>query len=406
MDKLLRILIVDDSQIFCELLQNELEAFDVDLVDTCNSGERALEIISQVKSHYDAVFIDLHMEGMDGIELIRHLDKLRYRGGVIIVSALDKSIVEHTMEVVRKLNLQLLGSILKPFDRSLIAFMVRRIRSMRPKTSENLPLSQGAVREAIAEDRFEAYYQPLIDGQNNALHSVEGLSRLRDRNNRIITPDKFLPTIEHYQLFNEFLPRILRKTLRDYKTICEKLHISVPLRINIHKDQLGDETLPEQLLHGISLEEINPESLTLEISERFPQDDVQLRNLARLRIAGFTLSLDDYGSGFTNIRQLKALPFNDIKIDKELIVGMHRDRALRTIVESMKQVADDLNIQVIAKGVHDPSDLIMLDKIGIHYFQGHFFSRPKPAVECIRWLKDWKAVLNEADKRLTPKLGQ
>ena len=67
MEKLLRTLIVDDSKVFCDMLKNELEAFEIDVVDTCQSGERALELISPLKCHYDAVFIDLHMGGMDGI---------------------------------------------------------------------------------------------------------------------------------------------------------------------------------------------------------------------------------------------------------------------------------------------------------------------------------------------------
>lgn len=403
MEKLLRTLIVDDSKVFCDMLKNELEAFEIDVVDTCQSGERALELISPLKCHYDAVFIDLHMGGMDGIELIRHLDKLQYRGGIIVVSALDETIIEHTMEVVRKLNVQLLGSILKPYDRSLIAFMVRRIRNMRPKALEAPPISKSAVRKALQDGKLEAYFQPLINGLDNSLHSLESLSRLHDTDDKIIPPNKFLPTIAHFKLFPEFMPLFLQKTLGDYLRICQKLHTDVPLRINIHQDQLSDDALPKQLLDSIKHTKVEPENLVLEISERFTPNDAHLRNMARLRIAGFKLSLDDYGTGSTNIRQLSTLPFSDIKIDQEIVTGMHRDQALRTIVTSVKHVADELNIDVIAKGVHDPSDLVLLDDIGIQYFQGHFFSRPKPASECIRWLKKWKVVLEKAGKKKAKK---
>ena len=394
MEKLLRTLIVDDSQIFCELLQSELQAFDVDIVDRCYSGERALELVTQVKAHYDAIFVDLHMEGMDGIELIRRLDKMEFRGGIIIVSSLDQSIVDHTMEVVKKLNVQLLGSILKPFDHSLVAFMVRRIRSMSPKPADKAPLSEAVVREAIAANRIEAYFQPVLNGRDNSLHSIESLCRLRTLENKILAPSKFLPTIAQFQLFDAFMPVFLKPALAGYVKICSRLHTNVPLRINLHQMQLTNNSLPEHILEAVFDEGVNPESVILEISERFSQNEIQLRNLARLRIAGFHLSLDDYGTGYTNIRQLSALPLNDIKIDKELIASMHRDRALKTVVESIKQVADELKLKVIAKGVHDPHDLILLEEIGIEIYQGHFFCRPKPAEECIRWLKKWRAEIN------------
>jgi len=108
---------------------------------------------------------------------------------------------------------------------------------------------------------------------------------------------------------------------------------------------------------------------------------------------------DSYGSGFTNIRQLQLLPIDDIKIDRELVNSMHRDKALQTIIEAVKQIADDQQVRVIANGVHDPSDLIMLDKLGVNYYQGHFFSRPKPVNDCIRWLKSWKRTLSDTARR-------
>jgi len=402
LERLLRTLIVDDSQIACEALKLELEAFDVQLVDTCESGERALELLDQVKAHYDAIFVDLHMDGMDGIELIRELHERHYRGGVVIVSALDESIVQHTSEVVRKLHLQLLGSISKPFDRSLVAFMVRRIKNLQPASLDLLPVSKSFVRNAIDEQRVLPYFQPLIDGTNNSLLGLEALSRLVDKSGKVLLPNQFLPTIERFDLFNEFMPSFLRIALRQYKKISTRLNIDANLRVNLSASQLENPRLPDLLLSHVHEAELEPNQLTLEVSEKFDQSDVQLSNLGRLRIAGFTLSLDEYGAGFTNLRQLQTLPIDELKLDRELVNGMHRDKALRTIVESIKQVADQHDVRVVANGVHDPSDLILLDSLGLRYYQGHFFSRPKPVGECIRWLRSWRNTLNEAARHDLP----
>jgi EAL domain-containing protein (putative c-di-GMP-specific phosphodiesterase class I) len=304
------------------------------------------------------------------------------------------------VEVVRKLNVQLLGSISKPFDRSIVAFMVRRIRGARNQKSKIPTLSRAFMLSAIEEQRLEAYFQPIINGDDNSVHSIEALSRFRDKNKKTILPETFIPSLERHKLFPIFMPLALTQIFKGYKYICEQFSIHVPLRINLHQDQLAQSDLPTLLHKAVVREGIRPESIVLEISERFPQGDIQLRNVARLRIAGFCLSLDDYGTGYTNIRQLGALPFGDIKIDSELVTGMQRDRALRAIIESIKQVADELSIEVIAEGVHHPSDLIMLDTIGIHLLQGYFFSRPKPAEECVRWLRKWQKVIKQsADKR-------
>lgn len=401
MNKKLCVLVVDDSQIFCESLQAQLEDFDVDRVDCCHSGYTALELIEASSSSYDAIFVDLHMEGMDGIELIRHVNDMNYRGGIIIVSALDQIIIEHTEELVRRLNLHLLGSILKPASNSAVAFMVRRIRAMRPATEAPPSAEVETVRNALANRKVEAYFQPLIDGSNNSLHSIECVSRLHNREGEVIFPKAFLPTLQSENLFAEFTPLLLDTALKEYKNICSQLDVNVRLRINIHENQLSDNTLIPTLLDSTRKAAIEPEHLILEIDEDFSQTEIQMRNLARLRIAGFHLSLENYGSGFTNIRQLRTLPFGELKIDKELILGMHKDHALKAIIESIEHVAKELNTQVVANGIQYADDLLLLDGLGIGVFQGHFFSRPKSAKEFISWMKKWRMTMHSVAEQET-----
>ncbi|WP_370980335.1 EAL domain-containing protein [Agaribacterium sp. ZY112] len=409
MDSTLKVLVVDDSLSQCQLLCNYLSHYGVSSVEYCHDGQAALDKVDKDRARpYDAIFIDLHMEGMDGLELMQQLNKRFYRGGVVIVSSLDSRIIDYTMEVVSDYNLRLLGSIEKPIERSLVAFMVRRIRSFNNTkiNPENLPKRRD-INVAMLNNQLEVYFQPIINADNNTIYSLECLCRLNMDGRGCLTPSDFLPVIEKFDLFPVFMEKLIEAAAQGLTRFEKKTGLAPIISINLSPRQLLDECLPETLNELLKSKHIDKSRVKFEITENDNLNaDVQKKNLSRLRIQGFDLSLDDYGAGYTNLRQIIKMPFTEIKLDTELINGMHKDRVLRIIVESIQNLCAELKLDLVAEGVANAQDLILLDDIGVRLFQGYFFSRPKPIDELIRWYQSWQKTIEascDRDKRFFDK---
>lgn len=398
MDQVLKTLIVDDSLSQCQVLREHLLHYGVSIADYCHDGYAALEKLEQSHSEYDALFVDLHMEGMDGLELMHQLHNLGYRGGIVIVSALNPRVINYTMEVVSNYSLRLLGSIEKPIERSLVAFMVRRIRSAthNQPTLEELP-KRREVAGALNNNNLHIHFQPIVNGHTNEVHALECLSRLEIPGRGLVSPALFVPVVEKFGLLEMFMDKLFIQVAPAYKRIQESTQLGGKLNINISPQQLFNDALPTLLSEQIDAQGLDKESIGLEITENYSlAEEQQQKNLSRLRIHGFQLSLDDYGAGYTNMRQVTNLPFNEIKLDSELVNGMHKDKILKIVVESVYKITHELNLNLIAEGINNPHDLIMLDEIGIHLYQGYFFSKPKPCDELIDWFKSWKNTMDES----------
>jgi len=393
----LSILIVDDSRALCQLLEAMLNDYGVHQVEHCNSGDEAFAKVSQNPDAYDALFVDLHMEGMDGLELMHELHNIRYRGGIVVMSALDRKILEFTLEVVSNYNLRVLGCAEKPLEKTLIAFMIKRIRGYfhTPITKDKL-LKRREVFEAIKTHRVLSYFQPKISAVDNSLIGLESLVRL-DSPQGILSPALFMSVAERFDLIDALTEASLSVALPQFMEFCEQQDSQCTLAINISPLQLYNDLLPEFIEMYIDRYQVPKDQIILEVTENHAiREEKQLKNLNRLRIHGFKLSLDDFGSGFTNLRQLKLLPFNEIKLDAQLVDGIHTDKVLKIIVESVRNVTRETGQTLIAEGVSDSKDLLVANDIGVDGYQGFLFCRPKPLPELTRWYHAWQKTIDTA----------
>ncbi len=389
------VLVIDDSRAICQLLNAMLKDFGITMVDYCHSGEEALHKLERDPTAYDALFIDLHMDGMDGLELIHQLNEMHYRGGIIVMSALDKKILDFTLEVISNYNLRVLGSAEKPLEKTLIAFMVKRIKSYFPQVSRaEKVLKRREVYDAIKKNRVRSYFQPKISARDNSVLGLECLVRLDMGPGGVISPAAFLPVAERFELIESLMDATLLSAIPQFKAFCQRENCNCSLAINLSPLQLYNNLLPESLSEYLTRFDLPKEQVVLEITENHAiREENQLKNLNRLRIHGFKLSLDDFGAGFTNLRQLKNLPFNEIKLDAQLIDGIHRDKVLQVIVESIRNVTAEMGLSLIAEGISDSRDLAVVNSMDVDAYQGFLFCRPKPLEELVRWHQAWQKTL-------------
>ena len=136
---------------------------------------------------------------------------------------------------------------------------------------------------------------------------------------------------------------------------------------------------------------MTPSEIILEITEQHAlSSSAQLETLNRLRMRGFGISLDDFGTGFTNVQQLKTLPFTEVKIDRTLISNIESDLFSQVIVSSLVNIAIQDDLTIVAEGIERVEELEYLERFKEHILmQGFLISRPKGKTEFIRWAQSW-----------------
>lgn len=331
------------------------------------------------------------MPEMDGLELMHRLSEMEYRGGVIIISALGERAINFTLEAVSSYHLRLLGSLEKPFDESLVAFMVRRIKNTRP--TPLAPSHQPRRKEvlsALREKRIVTHYQPKIGCVDNKIMGFECVSRLDMGDGELVNAARFLPLVERFQLMDLLLECQMENLGREYEKISEQVSGECHFAINLSPQQVYNDNLPSLLIDLADTYNVPKELLRLELPENQAlMEDKQVKNINRLSIAGFTLSLDGYGVGYANMRQVSRMPFSEIKLDSLLTEGVHNDKVMQVVIESIRKTTGENKVALVALGIVLPEDVLCLADMNIDCYQGRLFCPPKPLEDILRWIPYW-----------------
>jgi EAL domain-containing protein (putative c-di-GMP-specific phosphodiesterase class I) len=172
--------------------------------------------------------------------------------------------------------------------------------------------------------------------------------------------------------------------------------------VNLSLASLADTTLADQITLIVKSTGLSLHDMTLEVTETVAMTDVApaLENLTRLRMHGFGLSIDDYGTGFSSMQQLTRVPFTELKIDQSFIRGFAANSRLRPVVESSVEMARRLNIKSVAEGAETQEDWDALKAIGCDLVQGYFIGRPMDEDAFIKFFVEHDAgALSKRSKR-------
>lgn len=252
-----------------------------------------------------------------------------------------------------------------------------------------------SLRNGLTENRFDVYYQPIYSTQEKTVVGAEALIRLKDEKGRFISPEDFIPIAEK-------TGTILRIGEYVFETVCRDLsHISLEeygikkIDINLSVAQCMQEILAEQILTINSIYKIPPEVINLEITETAAAHtpEILLKNMEYLSNAGFELSLDDYGSGYSNMNYMLNLPFKMIKIDKYIVWAAFSDERAELALASTIKMIKSLGMTVLAEGVEEKDQAEWLINLGCDYLQGFYFSKPVPKKDFLDIMKKNKAEL-------------
>ena len=389
-----RFAIVDDSPAILLVLEAHLKQQGYQHIETFTDATLAFERISKDLNYYQAVFTDLNMPDMDGMTLIRLLGQQGFTGGVVIISEMEKKVIALASELAKENKTHLIGNISKPIDSAKLNLILSKLNAFLDK--KVLDLGQMTERElinAIKKNMITPYYQPKICSKTNLVESVEVLARIaNDHSHLMLQPKSFIPTAEKFSLIDSFSFQLFDKAMADYHHLAKSFGSQLKIAVNVSPTQLDNLDFPSQLDSLREHHGLNPAHIIIEITEEYAlKTTTQLETLNRLRMRGYLMSLDDFGTGFTNLTQLRTLPFTEIKIDRSLIRNIQSDKFSQVIVESLKQIAKEQHFTLVAEGIEQFSELEYLqnefdDPI---LLQGYLICRPKPCNEMVHWYKNW-----------------
>ena len=252
---------------------------------------------------------------------------------------------------------------------------------------------EGELRRAIDEDEFELFYQPQVCMSDGALLGVEALLRWRHPELGLMTPDRFLATIETGLLAPEVGRWVMETACRDAGEI--RRHVpGLVMGVNLFGAQFRTGNLAEDVGDVLRRTGLPASGLELEITENIAlrHDDTMLAPLKTLRKMGVGIAFDDFGTGFASLSLLKRYPLTRLKIDRSFVRDVCSDRVDAAVVNALVYLASSLDIDVIVEGIETEAQRDLLRTSGCRVAQGYLYGRPMPLAKLLNLVAEKQSL--------------
>jgi PAS domain S-box-containing protein len=385
-----RVLVVDDDPVARSQIALLLSTIGVREVLTVNGAEVALKKMSEAGGGFDLLITDINMPGMDGIQFLRHLAEIDYRGCLILSSGVEDRLLQSTVEWVGAKGLSLRGALKKPVTRdALLDLLTKRCELLVTSQANRVSsvISPNDILKGIRHDEFVVHFQPKVDAATLRVVGVEALARWQS-DGPLVPPDAFIVAAERHDLIGPLSEMLLTKALVGGARLADE-GFPLTVAVNVSANWLSDVRLPEFVLASIHATGFKAEHLVLEITETGVMADMAtaLDVMTRLRLKGFKLSIDDFGTGYSSLEQLQRIPFSELKLDRSFVRGAAEKPAARAILSSTLEMAKKLKLATVAEGVETQQDLDLVRGLGCDLVQGWFVAKAMPLDELIKWLR-------------------
>jgi diguanylate cyclase (GGDEF)-like protein len=258
------------------------------------------------------------------------------------------------------------------------------------------------LRQAIADDGIEVYYQPCLSLTDNSITGCEALVRWRHAERGMISPAEFVPIAEETGLIDQLGEFVLMTACAEAATWPDNIRLAV----NVSPVQFRSVTLALKIMAALAASGLSANRLELEITEAvlIRDDDAALAILHQLRAIGVRIALDDFGTGYSSLSYLQRFPFDKIKIDRCFVNDIAEPGGSSGIVRAVVNIAAERHMTTTAEGVETEQQQELLRGLGCSEMQGYLFSRPKPAAEVRQLIHAHReqsapVALNPAQKR-------
>ena len=247
---------------------------------------------------------------------------------------------------------------------------------------------ESRLRKALDREEFKLYYQPKVDLGSGKICGAEALLRWFNGDQGMISPLEFIPIAEETGLIIPIGKWVLESTCDQLRRWNMLGKTRIQLSANVSARQFQDPDFISELEKIITSRDINPEALTLEITESLLMQDIEqnIQLMTHLKAMGLKLSIDDFGTGYSSLAYLKNLPVDELKIDRSFIIDVPEKEDSCAIVSTIIYLARKLGFHTVAEGIETKDQLKFLQKERCEQYQGYYFSKPIPASDFTKML--------------------
>ena len=249
-----------------------------------------------------------------------------------------------------------------------------------PKFSIAGPRYESELRRVIEDGGLMLHYQAKQDLKLDRITGVEALVRWPIPAGGFRSPDEFIPVAERSDLIHTLTSWVLNTALRQCAE-WERENLSLNVAVNLSTRSLKDQDLPEVISHALETWRVDPKRLTLEVTETAMMEEREyiVNVLKRLSDIGVTLSIDDFGSGYSSLAYLRVLPVHELKIDKSFVMAMEQNQSDENIVRTVIELGRNFGLKITAEGIETEHALELLKKLGCDMGQGYYIHKPSDA---------------------------
>ncbi len=349
-------------------------------------------IVGRLQSDYFALYITRQPDYNAVVQLIRqrmeqkyNVSSLSLRVGIYQVTAEESDPVDIRIDRATRMCDDIRGS----NQNSFLIFDLERQKNVLFK--ERLIRD---ARRAVRERQFEVYYQPKINirGERFQLSSAEALIRWNHPDFGFISPGVFIPIFEEngtIRILDRFVWEEAARQIRVWK---DRYNRSIPVSVNVSRIDMFDSRIVDVLRDIVRENGIAPGEMYLEITESAYNNETDqiLEIINQLKDSGFTIEIDDFGSGYSSLNTLASFSFDVLKLDMQFIREMHKNEKARKMIDIVAEIAGVLKVTLVAEGVETKEQCDALKQMGYDVVQGYYFSKPL----CVR---DFDAFIEKGE---------
>lgn len=390
--RLLRTMIVEDQAVPRRIAVEILRELGVAEILQAEDGQDALEQIRRGRTPPDVIICDLDMPRMDGVEFIRNVAEANLSASIVLASAVEGPVLASVEAMARSQGMAVLGILEKPVTPQKLGDMLARHGSMKPSLGrlDDPPVDPLELEEAILDRHIAPHFQPMVRMSDGEILGFEALARWRHAERGTLYPERFIPVAESSGLIDSLTWLMLEAAVAEAVRWRQAGH-RWTISVNLSLPYLERQGVADRIAGLVERHALQPGSVVLEVTESLAATQISqvLGNIARLRMKGFGIAIDDYGTGYASLQQLSRMPFTELKIDRSFVSGSPERPNLHAILRSSVELARQLNLGSVAEGIETPGEWHELDGIGCDAAQGYLVAPPMPPGSVLGWADAW-----------------
>jgi EAL domain-containing protein (putative c-di-GMP-specific phosphodiesterase class I) len=376
----LSVLIVDDDPVFSALAEAVLLDAGCANVEIAEAGESGVRSALSVAARHDMVLLDLNMPGFDGLAAMRHLAGIDFAGSVALVSGEKPAVLQASAGLARLHGLRLSGILSKPLRADELISALAASAQGKGRAKPRLAHATTGGLDKVA--RLVPVYQPKVRLADKSIYGAEALMRVILKDGRVAPPVNYLAKATKAGSLGEATLSFLDTILDDARS-WRGTHSHRPISINIPAPLLEKDGYMDRFVQIVRERGLKSSQITVEMTEAaLPKNmSKMVEIMTRLRMAGFGLAIDDYGTGMANYDILRQCPFTELKLDRSVVQAATHDDLACGFIGNCVSISRALSMTIVAEGVETAEQTDAMLRLGIDVIQGYFFSRPLSQAE-------------------------